>query len=1266
MRINKRNTQVINKNIYKLSTQSIIDSLESGAVTIPVTVNNNPTTDKDAATLNYLTQKAGQYLSKVNPVMTGPLQLSYTPTDDNHIVNMKYVLDTNAQRTNSSQAYFSNKIQNYLPKSGGAITGDLVLSGNPTNDFDLATYGYLKNKIASITGGGTVTDGIKTGTIVEVPYDYQYNSSAYLLCNGATVSTSTYSDLYKVIGDTFTLPGPGAGIPWQSQCRFNSSTQSDITGWTQVASLAQAASDSASLVTKNYMYILGGTGPNGNLSTIQRASFDNDGNLTSSWSNVGTLPAAISNMGYVAAKGRFYLLGGYDGSNNLSSVYSAPINTDGTLGDFRTETSLPIAIRDTACFVIKNKLYVVGGYKVNELLKTVYQATINNDGTLSSWTTLSNFPISFEHGKPLLIKDKIYIFGAYSNTAGASKIYYAIYDSNGNIGTWTYVSDMPNGVYDSAMVCTDDYVFSVDGYGNSGNGYASTSASYRAPILSDGTIGAWTQISNGPKVSIHAQTAIAGNKIYIIAGDDSNGNSANTVYSATFASGITDYTPYYTDQPSASTIPSSPIKESAGVPWQTQYGFNPSTQSDITGWVQENNSLAQAIGEAASLVTKNYIYVLGGNSSNGALNTIQRVSFDSDGNLSSTWSNVGTLPAAIAEMGYVATNNRFYLIGGTDGNNYLSAVYSAPINADGTLGAFRTETSLPAIRSNATCFVIKNKLYVVGGNSYTNTVYQTTINNDGTLSSWTTLPDFPNAVNRGAPLIINDKIYIIGALASSVSKIYYATYDSDGNIGSWTYVSDMPGNISYSAVVCNNNYIFSIGGYNRSNNQSMNVSYRAPISSDGSIGSWTQISNSPVAAAAVQSVIAGNRVYFIGGINGSTYLNTVYSATFTSGITDYTPYYTDQPSVSIAPIKESAGVPWQSQNGFNPSTQNDITGWSSANSLVTGTNSAASLVTKNYMYILGGYDPTGKYLDTIQRASFDSNGALSSNWSNAGTLPVSMVGMGYLATKGRYYLIGGYGSSNVLSSIYSAPINADGTLGDFRTETSLPVTREYPVCFVIKDKLYVVGGSNSNTVYKATVNKDGTLGSWTRLSDFPVSFSFGNPLLIKDRIYIFEAYDNVNSRIYYATYDSNGDIGPWTYVSDMPNDISYSMIVCTDNYVFSIGGKNNNNNGKYTNATYRAPILADGSIGNWVQISNAPVAASFVQTAIAGNKIYYIGGDDSNGNILNTVYSATFTSGITDYTSYYTDQLTTSSTFYLPDLTSCPNTSPRMKYIIKT
>jgi hypothetical protein len=337
------------------------------------------------------------------------------------------------------------------------------------------------------------------------------------------------------------------------------------------------------------------------------------------------------------------------------------------------------------------------------------------------------------------------------------------------------------------------------------------------------------------------------------------------------------------------------IMKSIGNPWQSQWGFNPSTQSDITDWKQVS-SLVYPTSSSALLVTKNHMYILGGFNKNTIANTIQGVSFDDNGDLISNWNIVGYIPEGMHSMGYTVAKNRFYLIGGANHLDGYSTVYSAHINEDGTLGTFRTEKPLPTERYGFVCFVIKDKLYVVGGGngSYIKEIYRTTINNDGTLNEWEILPDFPIYFDCGTPLIIKDKIYIFGTYYEyEESRIYYTTYDSNGDIGKWTYVGNMPNNVLASAIVCNDNYIFSICGLDINNDQNTNAIYCAPILSDGGIGDWTRISNAPIVGNNVKSAIVGNKIYLIGGYNNGTNLDIVYSATFASGITNYIPYFSD-------------------------------------------------------------------------------------------------------------------------------------------------------------------------------------------------------------------------------------------------------------------------------------------------------------------------------------------------------------------------------------
>ena len=105
---------------------------------------------------------------------------------------------------------------------------------------------------------------------------------------GDIISKSTSTTLDAVVGDSFSSQ-PGSGQPWRQQYAFNKTQSTDITGWTTGTALPGTVGVSQAIVTSSRVYLLGGL-------------------INDSWS---------------------------------STVYTAPINSDGTLGTWTTGTELP-------------------------------------------------------------------------------------------------------------------------------------------------------------------------------------------------------------------------------------------------------------------------------------------------------------------------------------------------------------------------------------------------------------------------------------------------------------------------------------------------------------------------------------------------------------------------------------------------------------------------------------------------------------------------------------------------------------------------------------------------------------------------------------------------------------------------------------------------------------------------------------------------------------------------------------------------------------
>jgi N-acetylneuraminic acid mutarotase len=376
----------------------------------------------------------------------------------------------------------------------------------------------------------------------------------------------------------------------------------------------------------------------------------------------------------IVTKNRVYLLGCSNDSAALSTVYTAPINADGTLGTWTTGTSLPEPLAYSQAIVTKNRVYLLGGWKGSPQ-SIVYTAPINADGTLGTWTTGTSLPASFGYSQAIVTKNRVYLLGAGSS----STVYTAPINADGTLGTWTTGTPLPDGLCYSQAVVTKNRVYLLGGRNGIG---AAISTVYTAPINADGTLGTWTAGTSLPDGLCYSQAIVTKNRVYLIAGYI-NGSISNKVYTA-------------------------PI-DSTG---------------NIGTWTE---SLALPIYIYAHSVTiiKNKLYVIGGVCDGTGIPLVYIAHIESDGTISS-WSKGTSLPASIYYTSLACTRNRVYLIGGIVNGSASSAIYGADINTDGSLDTWQLVDNLPDTMNGSTCLLTSGGLYVIGG--YVNGGISTRVN----------------------------------------------------------------------------------------------------------------------------------------------------------------------------------------------------------------------------------------------------------------------------------------------------------------------------------------------------------------------------------------------------------------------------------------------------------------------------------------------------------------------------------------------------------
>ncbi len=252
----------------------------------------------------------------------------------------------------------------------------------------------------------------------------------------------------------------------------------------------------------------------------------------STWTSTTNTPVAVEREGGIAANGYMYLLGGDNSSNNLSSVYYAPINGNGTLGSWSTGTSLPLVRKYFNPVVVGNYIYVVGGSDASTVDNTVYYAELNPNGSVGAWQTSPNtLTAAVGEGSTVAANGYIYELGGENTSfAAVNTVYYTQVNANGSIGTWqTSTHALPAVSSNGMAVAANGYLYYLGG----NTGYT---AVYYSLIGANGLNGAWTTSTNsvatlgatGARIS---QANIVNGYIYAV-----SGSSGNTYYASLNAS----------------------------------------------------------------------------------------------------------------------------------------------------------------------------------------------------------------------------------------------------------------------------------------------------------------------------------------------------------------------------------------------------------------------------------------------------------------------------------------------------------------------------------------------------------------------------------------------------------------------------------------------------------------------------------------------------------------------------------------------------------
>ncbi|MGO9587469.1 MAG: Kelch repeat-containing protein [Limisphaerales bacterium] len=308
--------------------------------------------------------------------------------------------------------------------------------------------------------------------------------------------------------------------------------------WNTLTPLPDTYWGQSLVYASNYLYQAGGeSGSNGVTDGVNvfSAQVHSDGTI-GSWNATTPLPIAVDDHAGVVANGFIYVLGGINYPTNYyetynyvisSNVYYAKINSDASLGSWQTANPLPDALVYLTASVWNNRIYVVGGFDGNDFTNAVYSATIQSDGSLSAWTAQTPLPVA-NYAQAEAANGFLYVLGGVidGGTEVVNTVYYSKINADGSLEGWNQTTPLPQPESNFGAIVVNGLVFSIAGY----NGSEPTSSFYFAAVNGDGSLGFWSSGTSLPVPLFEQAVASSSSYIFVTGGTDFEANQS-AVYS---------------------------------------------------------------------------------------------------------------------------------------------------------------------------------------------------------------------------------------------------------------------------------------------------------------------------------------------------------------------------------------------------------------------------------------------------------------------------------------------------------------------------------------------------------------------------------------------------------------------------------------------------------------------------------------------------------------------------------------------------------------
>ncbi|MDO9015884.1 MAG: hypothetical protein Q8S73_14180 [Deltaproteobacteria bacterium] len=224
---------------------------------------------------------------------------------------------------------------------------------------------------------------------------------------------------------------------------------------------------------------------------------------------------------------------------------------------------------------------------------------------------------------------------------------------------------------------------------------------------------------------------------------------------------------------------------------------------------------------------------------------------------------------------------------------------------------------------------------------------------------------------------------------------------------------------------------------------------------------------------------------------------------------------------------------------------------------------------------------------------------------------------------GWWYLLGGQtDATHTSTELLSAPVQPDGTLGQWSARTPYPLALLDHITLAHAGRVYLTGGAqdlggdNVRQLVAARFGSPaaGDIPRWTDAPDNPVRRFGHEAVLAAGFLYTLggDDGDRATDDVSVATVLPDGSLAPWRRTSPLPDGVNQFLAGAgTSRHLWALGGCRRKDCETVSNIERRmfvADIQTDGALSPWRLAGMLPLANYDQKAVVTGGRVVMVGG----------------------------------------------------------